>query len=401
MAPSGPAAPSPPATAPWYDKLSADAFVDAYFSANYNFPKPVAGTTAAGALVLQNPLPPAFVAGGNMFRAFDQSQWFNVNWAGVNVSYAADPIGFTVGGRMGPGAIIYHTGTSDQVVGLQFIKQAFATWKATSKLTFDFGKFDQPFGSEVADSQLNMNYSRSLLFWYAQPLFFTGLRATYAISDQVSLLAFAANGWNNSIDINAGKAFGAQLMIKPADQFVLYVGYVGSPEQSDVTVVPGMPTAANPTPMPTFGDAHTEANWRHLADLVMDINPTKDLRFLLNGDYRVEDNIPGAGHSAIVYGANLVIRYAFSDAFYASVRGEYFHDEHGDIITTPFVTPQKADVGDGTLTLTYGIGTHLALMLDAIRFDVFDNPYFYKNADLTNTTKTQFTTTLGVIGSTK
>jgi hypothetical protein len=387
-APGAPAAPAAPGN--WYDKFSADAFVDAYGSLNYNFPKPAAGMAASG-LTLQSP--PGF--GGNAYRAFDQAQWFSLNWAGVNVSYAADPIGFTVGARVGPGAIIYHTGTPDQVAGLQYVKQAYATWKAASKLTLDFGKFDQPFGSEVADSQLNMNYSRSLLFWYIQPLFFTGLRATVPFSDQVSLIGFAANGWNNSIDINAGKAFGAQLMIKPADQFIAYIGYVGSPEQPDVGV-----TMTGTPPMPALGDAHTEGNWRHMVDLVLDINPTKDLRFLLNADYRTEDNV-AANHSAIAYGANLVIRYAFSDAFYASVRGEYFHDEHGDLLPPGLLPPQKADLGDGTLTLTYALGSHLAFMLDAVRFDVFDNPYFYKNADVTNTTKTQITTTLGVIASTK
>ena len=304
----------------------------------------------------------------------------------MNASYAADPIGGTIGLRFGPGAIAYHAGTSDAVAGLQFVKQAYATWKAMDKLTLDFGKFDQPFGSEVADSQLNMNYTRSMLFWYVQPLWFTGLRANYAISDSMNLLAFVANGWNNSIDINTGKAFGAQFMIKPADTLTLYLGYVGSPEQADVTMT-GM-------------NAETDGNWRHMVDLVVDYNPTKELRFLLNGDYRAEDNV--GGHSEQVYGGNLVVRYAFSDAFYASLRWDYVHDEHGDLPVLPSGngTGVKTDAQDGTLTLSYGIGSHLALMLDN-RVDILDNPYFIQGTNMANTTKNQFTTTLGVIASTK
>ncbi|MBV9949603.1 MAG: outer membrane beta-barrel protein, partial [Myxococcales bacterium] len=152
--PASPATPAAPAPGNWWDKFSADAFVDAYGSINYNFPKP------------QGPIAPFSAVGGNAFHALDTAEGFSVNWAGVNVSYAADPIGFTASLRVGPGAIAYHAGTSDGAQGLQFVKQAYATWKVADKLTLDFGKWDQPYGSEVADSQLNMNYTRTLLWWY-------------------------------------------------------------------------------------------------------------------------------------------------------------------------------------------------------------------------------------------
>jgi putative OmpL-like beta-barrel porin-2 len=382
--PAAPPAATPPAGTPpaapatWYDKFAVDAFVDAYGSFNYNMPKP------------QGPIAPLSTIGGNAYRALDVAEGFSVNWLGVNASYTADPIGGTVGLRFGPGAVIYHAGTSDAAAGLAFVKQAYATWKATDKLTLDFGKFDQPYGSEVADSQLNMNYTRTLLWWYMQPLYYTGLRASYAVADQLSVLAFVANGWNNSIDINRSKAFGVQVMLKPMDSLVLYAGYVGSPEQADTSVT----TTAMGTTVSSVANAND--HWRHMVDLVADFNPTKELRFLLNVDYRAEDSVT-ADHSAVGYGGNLVVRYSFTDAFYASLRGEYFHDEHGDLLGTG----QKTNAEDGTLTLAYGIGTHLALMLDN-RIDVFDiRTAFYKNGDQTDTSKTQVTTTLGVIASTK
>jgi len=247
----------------------------------------------------------------------------------------------------------------------------------------------------VADSQLNMNYSRSVLWWYMQPLFFTGIRATIPVADQFSILAFAANGWNNSIDNNAGKTFGVQLMIKPADQLIMYLGYVGGPEQNDF--IPGAPAVGMGMATPPGDVPNADSNWRHMIDFVADINPTKDLRFLLNGDYRTESGLGGGAagtHTESVYGANLVIRYSFTDAFYGSLRGEFYHDEHGDTLGTG----QTTNVEDGTLTLAYGVGNHLALMLDN-RFDMADNPYFIKAT--TDTSKNQFTTTLGVIVSTK
>jgi len=360
----------------WYDKFAADAFVDAYASVNYNGPKPQFPVPLGGGTV-----------GGNGLRAFDVANGFSVGWAGVNASYTADPIGGTVGLRFGPSATLYHVGTTDAAFGLQFVKQAYATWKPLDKLTLDFGKWDQPYGSEVADSQLNMNYTRSVLFWFLQPIWFTGLRVDYAPTDMVDVKVFAANGWNNSLAITAGKTFGAQLMLKPADQAIFYLGYVGGPQQPDVAVggTAAMPMLVNVAGAPS--------NWRHMIDFVADINPTKELRFLFNFDYRTEDNAPtlaGPAATASIYGGNLVIRYSFSDAFYASLRGEYYHDEHLNTV------PSK-NVEDGTLTLAYGIGNHLALMLDN-RLDIADDSIFQTAS---STSKTQFTTTLGVIASTK
>jgi hypothetical protein len=379
-----------PAPANWYDKFSADAFVDAYASYNSNGPKPQGPIGVSGGTI-----------GGNAFRAFDVAQGFALNWLGVNASYAADPIGGTIGLRFGPGAVLYNAGPSglapaDNTIGMQYVKQAFATWKPASKLQLDFGKFDQPFGSEVADSQLNMNYTRTVLFWFMQPLFFTGLRATIPVADQFSILAFAANGWNNTIDNNRGKTFGAQVMIKPVDQLILYVGYVGGPEQTDVA--PG-----NAMMGPVVDVQNANDHWRHMVDFVADINPTKELRLLLNADYRTEDTVAtGAmGHSEIAYGVNLVARYAFTDAFSAALRGEWYHDEHGDTLGTG----SKTDIEDGTLTLMYGIGNHLAFMLDG-RMDfaqtdatVNKNKIFQENSN--GITDNQFTATLGIIASTK
>ena len=220
------------------DKVTADAFVDAYGSLNFNFPKPTYPPASVGVAI-------PGLAGGNQYRAFDvEANGFALNWVGVNATYAADPIGGTVGLRMGPGASLYNTGSEAAFgIGLQFVKQAYATWKPLDKLTLDFGKWDEPFGSEVADSQLNMNYTRSGLFWYYQPLFFTGLRVDYAASSMVDVKVFAANGWNVTWDNNSGKTFGAQIVLTPASQAVFYLGYAGGPEQTDfatTTMMPGV-----------------------------------------------------------------------------------------------------------------------------------------------------------------
>jgi hypothetical protein len=97
-----------------------------------------------------------------------------------------------------------------------------------------------------------------------------------------------------------------------------------------------------------------------------------------------------------------------SDAFNVALRGEVYHDEHGDTlgvagITSPnHVNPiavESITAEDFTLTLNYGIGTHLAFMFDN-RLDVANQSLFPENT-LNTFSSTQFTTTLGVIASTK
>src|ERR1043165_1428211 len=75
-APPVAAAPAPPpaAGAPkWYAKAKIEGFADAYANLNFNFPTPQTGT--------------------NLGRAFDVSNGFALHWAGLNASYAPDPVG--------------------------------------------------------------------------------------------------------------------------------------------------------------------------------------------------------------------------------------------------------------------------------------------------------------------
>jgi hypothetical protein len=342
---------------------------------NWNFPKP------------QN--------GVNGFHAYDQTNGFALNWLGLDGAYAADPIGGTINLRFGPAAAIHNaaatpTGNADLAFGLEYVRQAYATVKFASAFTLDAGKFDQPFGSEVPDSQLNMEYTRSLLYTLNQPLFFTGLRLDYAPTSTIDLKLIGANGWNNSVDNNAGKTIAAQFSIKPVDQFQVFVGYAGGPEQADFPTVPA------------GGTEGADSNWRHLIDVVFDINPTSALRFLVNGDFDTE-KIPtvgaAAGHTATWYGANLAIRYVVADPFQITLRGEVFHDDHGDIVS--FANPlapagKAATLESGTLTLSYVIASHYMLMLDN-RIDIADSNDF---ATSSTPSKTQFISTLGVIAKT-
>jgi Putative beta-barrel porin-2, OmpL-like. bbp2 len=250
----------------------------------------------------------------------------------------------------------------------------------------------------VPDSQLNFFYTRSLLFQLNQPVFFTGLRFDYAASDAVDLKLFVANGWNNTVDNNTAKTFGGQLMLKPMDSLVFYVGGAAGPEQSDFLpaptfILPPVTAGAGSGPVPG-ADSH----WRGIVDLVVDYNPTSAISFALNADYDSE----GFGGNGVSpeswYGVNLGMKFVVADPFAIALRGEYFGDNHGNVVPSDGAGASSS-VESGTLTLSYVAASKLTLMLDN-RIDV-SNHAIFSDSTPGNFGKTMFTTTLGAIIATK
>jgi hypothetical protein len=407
-----------PAAAAWYDAIELGAFVDAYFSVNYNMPKPQ-------------------LSDGEL-RAFDAANGLSLAWAGIDASYPADPVGATVSLRFGPSAVRLASGclgegglggtpfagaaaVCDDSYGVGFVEQAFVSWKpggAASALRLDFGKFNTIFGAEVAESQNNLNYTRGFLYWLAQPAFHTGLRLSADLADAFSLNALAVNGINNTIDNNAGKTFGVQGVIRvprgaDADLLSVAAGYLIGPERDDYQTIicgpdeafdAGSPTGCVSEPGSAGGQgtvdrasANTEG-LRHLVDVVVTLDPIDKLHLVLNGDFGVENlrrSLNSAEFQAVQWwGVMAGARLGVSDAFGVGARGEYLHDDDGHVTGNPGHT---IDLVSATLTLDYSPLQALLIRLDN-RLDWSSKEIFPKAVrDLTGY---QFTTTLGVVATT-
>lgn len=391
----------------WYDAIEFSAFVDAYYSINYNFPKPQYDR--------------------NLLRQFDKSNGFALSWVGVNASYPAEPVGATVSLRFGPTAgiiagscISEDRSNCDSAHSLEYVKQAFASFKpggADSMFQLDFGKFDTPFGAEVAESHLNMNYTRGLLF-ASQPLFHTGLRANFAVADAFDFKILAVNGWNNTIDNNVGKSLGAQFNVHlhgkdGEDLLTLSLGYMGGPEHDDrATVVCDAGTAFDAgsgkcvSSMGSMGDSgvvdratSNTKGLRHLIDFVATSNPIERLRLALNVDYGRESVRSSKDlsqfDSADYFGVMLAARVAVIDELGLAMRGEYFRDNGGFLVLQ---RPEiKKDLVGGTFTIDYLPADFLTIRLDN-RLDWSSHEIFDKS--VRDQTGTQFTTTLGVVAHT-
>jgi hypothetical protein len=150
------------------------------------------------------------------------------------VPTAASPVG---------GRIDLNFGTTADIVGAvepasdeiyKHVQQAYVSWMPGDNLTLDAGKFVTPIGAEVIESQDNWNYTRSLLFGFAIPFYHTGIRATYAASDELSLSGFLVNGWNNTFETNTDKTFVVQALVTPDDRLAWVANFmVGKEDDFD------------------------------------------------------------------------------------------------------------------------------------------------------------------------
>jgi hypothetical protein len=216
---------------------------------------------------------------------------------------------------------------------------------------------------------------------------------------------FAVNGWNNSLDNNSGKTFGVSVGLIPNKTMAFYINYIGGPEQTDLQ------TTANGA-VTFVGD---NSRWRHLLDAVADMR-FDQAHILFNADYGTEALTDAVGAvpatSAAWYGADLTIGYAVNEVFAFALRGGLLGDPDGynaaTLFGNPAIATHSTTVVDATLTLAVTPTPNFIIKLEPrIDSTSVDVPGFavYPEAphpapNLPLTTKTMFTTTLGLVVTT-
>ncbi|MHB1331876.1 MAG: outer membrane beta-barrel protein [Sulfuriferula sp.] len=233
------------------------------------------------------------------------------------------------------------------------ITQAYLSY-VTGPLTIIGGKFVTASGAEVIASPSDTNYSRSILFGYAIPFTHTGVRATYAVNDTLSLIAGINNGWDQVSDLNTDKTVELGFIATPVKMFSLAGTFYGGKELSS---------------FPVTGGAN---GMRNLYDLVATINATDQLTFVLNYDYATQENVPSVG-KAKWDGLAAYANYQFNDQWRISLRGEYFNDTDG------FRTGIAQKWKEGTFTVAYMPTKHVELRAE-VRKDKSDKPAFLTTA---------------------
>lgn len=194
------------------------------------------------------------------------------------------------------------------------VTQAFLQY-ATGPFTVIAGKFVTSAGAEVIASPSNTNYSRSILFGYAIPFAHTGLRASYAASETLTLIAGVNQGWDAIKDTNSKKTAELGVSLAPTKTFSLIaMGHFGK-ERAGGLVKSG------------------PEGQRNLVDLVATFRATDQLTLVLNYDYATQKNatslVTGGPIKATWSGVAGYANYQINDAWRVSLRAEYFDDEDG------------------------------------------------------------------------
>lgn len=259
------------------------------------------------------------------------------------------------------GTIDRNRGPANGVDKRADLTQAYAHFGA-GPLTLIAGKYVTLSGAEVIKSAGDTNYSRSILFGYAIPFTHTGVRATYKLSDVVSLAGGINQGWDAVRDTNSDKTLEFQAAITPGKTMsMLVTGYSGKE------------LVANYPKSQTNGT-------RNLLDIVATCSSMDPLTLVLNVDYGTQDGGSASGGKAKWQGIAGYANYQFSDQWRLSVRAEYFNDKHG--YRTGLVQKWK----ETTATLAYLLNANLEFRAE-VRGDWSDKEAFLKS-DLSSASKT-------------
>ena len=219
--------------------------------------------------------------------------------------------GFKVKLSVGPATTIVQSLEPGASSVLQNIEEGFISYLAPigKGLQIDAGKFVTQHGAEVIEAKDDWNYSRSLLFALAIPYYHSGVRATYPVSDKLTLMGTVVNGWNNVVENNGGKTFGAQIAYKPTAALSLVQNYMSGPEQPD-----------------------DNRDWRQLLDSIATWTVNPKLSLMANYDYGA-DTIAGAKVHWQGVAGYAKIQAAKRVAF--SPRVEWYQDPSGFTTGTP------------------------------------------------------------------
>lgn len=185
---------------------------------------------------------------------------------------------------------------------------------ATGSLTFMARSFIELAGAETLMSFKDTNFSRSIIWGYAEPFTIAGFRVSYIPNDKLTLIGGINNGWDDIRDTSRQKTieFGASYTFNPIFSFAVYA-YSGQQRIADKT-------SSGPTCQ------------RTLIDLVATINVTKKLTLVANYDGALQTKaaLPnGSIAEAVWQGIAGYVNYTFNDKWRTSIRGEIFSDRNG------------------------------------------------------------------------
>jgi hypothetical protein len=87
-------------------------------------------------------------------------------------------------------------------------------------------------GLEVAESHLNWNYTRGILWAWNEPFSHLGAKFSAPLTDTFTGTVMVVNGFDNAFDQNSGKSYGVQGSWAPSDRFNTTLTWIHGPENT-------------------------------------------------------------------------------------------------------------------------------------------------------------------------
>lgn len=224
--------------------------------------------------------------------------------ATLSVNGDWNKIGFHVDG--GAGDFYTLAMAADSLRGVnQYISQAYLFGKTTAlgvPVRWEVGKFFSSVGAEVAPSSQNFNISRSLLFWYGEPLYHIGVQATAQLTQRFSAGAQLLSG-SNTITGSRGRQSVALTTAWTEKKWSLTEVYLD-------------------------GDQKLEGNGaRHLSDTIVTVSPTAKVTGYVEALAAIEKrNTAGYDHW---YGFAGAFKFSPVEKWSFSPRLEWYNDPDG------------------------------------------------------------------------
>jgi hypothetical protein len=289
-------------------------------------------------------------------RVFDsQNNSFGLHQFGLTVAkQPKEGFGGLVNLTVGQDAQVIHSFPETTAVpaSLFDLTQAYGSY-STGALTLIGGKFTTLAGTEVIASSGNTTISRSILFG-AIPFTHTGVRASYAPSDTVTLYGGLNNGWDQLADGNRNKTLELGTTLNPVKPLTITVsGYFGVEQATP----PGVQTGAG-----------LQGN-RNMIDAVANWIVNNSLSFggeLLYAAQEDTANGTAKWSGFALYGTTML-----NSQWRAVLRAEMFDDKQG----FHFNTATGTKYSEATLTLAYLPNSSVELRTE-VRADRANNSVF-------------------------
>ena len=244
----------------------------------------------------------------------------------------------------------------------KFIQQAVVAWRAPlgRGLLLEAGVFLSPIGPEGMAVKDQWNWSRSNLF-FGLPFYHTGMRASYGLTDTLTLSVAGYNGWNSVVDNNDEKSVSAALDYVVTDRVTFHALYFGGVERS-----PGSAERQGSTP------------WRHVLDSYLALYPRPWLSLMAHGNVGVEPNAFGTSWWAA--GA-LYARVRLRPWLYLAARGDFFHETAARNAsgTASSISWPGRWVSSGTATLDARPHDNVSIRLE-YRHDAAEGAMYFRGA---------------------